>query len=77
MMIMWPRNLVCFGYVIAYTLRISDNKYNNNNNNNNDNSVLLSQKDRLELNSWRQGCGTTVGQQPVYWGITPIFLNLQ
>ena len=48
-MIMYPRNMVCFRYVIAYTLHTSDNKYNNNNNNNN--SVLLSRKDMLELNS--------------------------
>jgi hypothetical protein len=75
MMIICPRNMVCFRYVIVYTLHISDNKYNNNNNYYN--SVLLSLHDMLKLNSSRQGCGTTVGQQPVYRGITPVFLNLQ
>jgi len=48
MMIIYPSNMVCFRYVIVYTLHISD-KYNNNNNNNN--SLLLSLKDMLELNS--------------------------
>jgi len=49
MMIIYPRNMICFRYVIVYTVHISDSKYNNNNNNNN--SVLFSLKDMLELNS--------------------------
>ena len=30
---MHPRNMVCFRYIIVYTLHKDDNKYNNNNNN--------------------------------------------
>jgi len=45
MMTIYPRNVVCFRYVIVYTVHISDSKYNINN------SVLLSLKDMLELNS--------------------------